>query len=38
MNKKDKNAGLKFWIPSQMVLNQYEKFPHTFILIRVRTP
>jgi len=37
MNKRDKNAGLKAWIPPQMGLNQYEKFPYTFMMIRVRT-
>jgi hypothetical protein len=38
MNKKDKNAGFKAWMPSQMGLNQYEKFSYTFMLIRVRIP
>jgi hypothetical protein len=38
MKKKDKNASLNAWIPSQMGLNQYEKFSYTSMPIRCRTP
>jgi len=38
MNKKDRNAGLKVWMPSQMGLNQYEIISYTYMLIRGRTP